>query len=161
MHGATVILTSSSDEKINRAQRLGAHHAINYKSTPDWDKSAKDLTANTGVDHVVEVGGQGTIAKSLSAVRPSGHVHVIGVLSGTGPDAGPGIDVRSILTKSVHINGIYVGSRAMFQRMNAAISANNLKPVIDRIFPLSEARAAFEHMQNGSHFGKIVLSLNS
>ena len=164
MHGATVILTSSSDEKLDRGRRLGAHHAINYKSTPDWDKSARDFTAqaltgSTGLDHVVEVGGQGTIARSLSAVRPAGHVHVIGVLSGTGPEAVPGIDVRSILTKSVHINGIYVGSRAMFQRMNAAISANHLKPVIDRVFPLSDARAAFEHMQNGGHFGKIVLSL--
>jgi NADPH:quinone reductase-like Zn-dependent oxidoreductase len=170
MHGATVILTSSADEKLDRARRLGAngvpgelarwgaHHAVNYKSTPDWDKAAKDLTANAGVDHVVEVGGQGTITKSLSAVRPAGHVHVIGVLSGT--DAGTGIDVRSILTRSVHINGIYVGSRAMFHRMNAAISANNLQPIVDRVFPLSEARAAFEHMQNGCHFGKIVLSLN-
>jgi NADPH:quinone reductase-like Zn-dependent oxidoreductase len=166
MHGATVILTSSSDEKINRAQRLGASHTINYKSTPDWDKAAQELaskalTSNTGIDHVVEVGGQGTIAKSLSAVRPSGHVHVIGVLSGTAPgNEAPGIDVRSVLTKSVHINGIYVGSRAMFERMNAAISANKLKPVIDRVFPLSHARDAFEHMQSGSHFGKIVLSLN-
>src|SRR5215469_1216939 len=159
MHGATVILTSSSDEKLDRGRRLGATHTINYKSTPDWDKSAKDLTNNIGVDHVVEVGGQGTITRSLSAVRPSGHVHVIGVLSGTGPDAGPSIEVRSILTKSVHINGIYVGSRAMFERMNAAITAHNLRPVIDRIFPFTEARAAFEHMQQSSHFGKIVLSL--
>jgi NADPH:quinone reductase-like Zn-dependent oxidoreductase len=159
MHGATVILTSSSDEKLDRGRRLGATHTINYKSTPDWDKAAKDLTKNIGVDHVVEVGGQGTIIKSLSAVRPSGHVHVIGVLSGTGQDAGPGIDVRSILTKSIHINGIYVGSRAMFARMNAAIAANNVKPIIDRIFPFADSRAAFEHMQHGSHFGKIVLSL--
>ncbi len=159
MHGATVILTSSSDEKLDRGRRLGATHVVNYKSTPDWDKAAKEVTHNIGVDHVVEVGGQGTITKSLSAVRPAGHVHVIGVLSGTGPDAGPGIDVRSVLSKSVHINGIYVGSRAMFERMNAAIAANNLKPVIDRIFPFAEFRAAFEHMQNGSHFGKIVLSL--
>jgi NADPH:quinone reductase-like Zn-dependent oxidoreductase len=164
MHGATAILTSSSDEKLERGRRLGATHVINYKSTLDWDKAAKDLTGNLGVDHVVEVGGQGTIAKSLSAVRPAGHVHVIGVLSGT--DAGPGIretpgiDVRSVLTRSVHINGIYVGSHAMFQRLNAAITANNLKPVVDRVFPLAEARAALEHMQNGSHFGKIVLSLN-
>jgi NADPH:quinone reductase-like Zn-dependent oxidoreductase len=157
MHGATAILTSSSDEKLDRGRRLGATHTINYKSTPEWDKPAKELTQNNGVDHVVEVGGQGTITKSLNAVRPAGHVHVIGVLSGTG--AGPGIDVRSILTKSVHINGIYVGSRTMFERMNAAIAANNLKPVIDRIFPFTQARAAFEHMQNGSHFGKIVLSL--
>ncbi len=160
MHGATVILTSSSDDKLDRARQLGVTHTINYKSTPDWDKTAKELTADTGVDHVVEVGGQGTIAKSLSAVRPAGHVHVIGVLSGTGPEAAPGVDVRSILTRSVHINGIYVGSRAMFERMNAAISANRLKPVLDRVFPFTQARAAFEHMQHGSHFGKIVLSLN-
>jgi len=159
MHGATAILTSSSDEKLDRGRRLGAGHIVNYKSTPDWDKIAKDLTRNIGVDHVVEVGGQGTIARSLSAVRPSGHVHVIGVLSGTGLDAGPSIDVRSILTKSVHINGIYVGSRAMCERMNAAIAANKLKPVIDRVFPFADFRSAFEHMQNGSHFGKIVLSL--
>lgn len=165
MSGATIILTSSSDDKLERGRRLGATHTINYKSTPDWDKSAKDLTNNIGVDHVVEVGGQGTIIKSLSAIRPAGHVHVIGVLSGTGTNAGPGreapggIDVRSVLTKSVHINGIYVGSRAMFERMNAAISANNLKPIIDRVFPITDFRAAFEHMQKGSHFGKIVLSL--
>jgi NADPH:quinone reductase-like Zn-dependent oxidoreductase len=159
MHGATVILISSSDEKLERGRRLGADQTINYNSTPDWDNAVKDLTHNIGVDHVVEVGGRGTITKSLSCVRPAGHVHVIGVLSGTGPDASSGIDVRSILTKSVHINGIYVGSRAMFERMNAALAANKLKPVIDSVFPLANARAAFERMQNGSHFGKIILSL--
>lgn len=160
MHGATVILTSSSDEKLERGRKLGADHTINYKSNPDWDKAAKDLTGGRGVDHVVEVGGQGTIARSLNAVRPSGHVDVIGVLSGTGPDSGSGVDVRSILTKSVHVNGIYVGSRAMFERMNAAIAANQLHPVVDRVFPFEKARAAFEHMQGGSHLGKIVLSLD-
>lgn len=159
MSGATIILTSSSDEKLDRGRRLGAAHSINYKSTPDWDKSAKELTNGIGVDHVVEVGGQGTITKSLNAVRPAGHVHVIGVLSGTGAEGGPGLDVRSVLAKSVHINGIYVGSRAMFERMNAAIAANNLRPIIDRVFPLTEFRSAFEHMQDGNHFGKIVLSL--
>jgi NADPH:quinone reductase-like Zn-dependent oxidoreductase len=159
MHGATVILTSSSDEKLDHGRKLGADCTVNYQTTPDWDKAARDFTHGIGVDHVVEVGGQGTIAQSLNAVRPAGHIHVIGVLSGTGANAGPGIDVRSILTKSVHLNGIYVGSRAMFERMNAALAANQLRPVIDRIFPLSEARAAFEHMQNSSHLGKIVLAL--
>lgn len=161
MHGATVIVTSSSDEKLEHARRLGAHHAINYKINPDWDRAAKDLTGGFGVDHVVEVGGQGTIARSLNAVRPAGHIHIIGVLSGTGPEAGAGLDVRPVLSKSVHLNGIYVGSRAMFQRMNAAIEANKLRPVIDRVFPLAEARSAFEHMRSGSHLGKIVLSLQS
>jgi NADPH:quinone reductase-like Zn-dependent oxidoreductase len=160
LHGATVILTSSSDEKLARARQLGAIYTINYRSTPDWDKAAKELTSAVGVDHVIEVGGQGTITRSISAVRPAGHVHVIGVLSDTVADAGTGIDVRPILSKSIHINGIYVGSRAMFARMNAAISANQLRPVIDRVFPLAEARAAFEHMRTGSHFGKIVLSLD-
>jgi NADPH:quinone reductase-like Zn-dependent oxidoreductase len=159
MHGATVILTSSSDEKLDHGRKLGADYTVNYQTTPDWDKAAKDFTHGIGVDHVVEVGGQGTIAQSLNAVRPAGHIHVIGVLSGTGANAGPGIDVRSILTKSVHLDGIYVGSRAMFERMNAALAANQLRPVIDRIFPLSEARAAFERMQNSSHLGKIVLAL--
>jgi len=165
MHGATVVLTSSSDEKLDRGRKFGADLTINYKTNPDWDKAAKDLTNGIGVDHVIEVGGQGTIAKSLSAVRPAGHIHVIGVLSGTGDEAGPGIreasgiDVRSILTKSVHVNGIYVGSRAMFERMNAAITANQLHPVIDCTFPFADAVAAFEHMQHGSHLGKIVLAL--
>lgn len=159
MHGATVVLTSSSDEKLERGLRLGADHTINYRTTPDWDKAAKELTGGAGVDHVVEVGGQGTIARSLSAVRPAGQVHVIGVLSGTGSDAGPGMDVRSVLSKSVHVNGIYVGSRAMFGRMNAAIAANRLKPVVDRVFPLAQAREAFEHMRSGEHFGKVVLGL--
>jgi NADPH:quinone reductase-like Zn-dependent oxidoreductase len=159
MHGATVILTSSSDEKLDRGRKLGASHTINYKTTPDWDKASKDVTNGFGIDHVIEVGGQGTIAKSLNAVRPAGQVHIIGVLSGTAPDAGPGIDVRSILTKSMHVNGIYVGSRAMFQRMNAAFATNQLHPVIDRIFPLTDARSAFEHMEHGAHLGKIVLAL--
>jgi NADPH:quinone reductase-like Zn-dependent oxidoreductase len=160
LHGATVILTSSSDEKLEHARHLGADHLINYKSQPDWDKAAKDLTGGIGVDHAIEVGGQGTIVKSLNAVRTAGHVHVIGVLSGTAGEAGPGVDVRTILSKSIYVNGVYVGSRGMFGRMNAALSANELRPVIDRVFPFTQVRAALEHMQNGSHFGKIVLSLD-
>lgn len=165
LHSATVILTSSSDEKLARARDLGITHTLNYRSTPDWDKAARDLTAkaltsNIGVDHVIEVGGPGTITRSINAARVAGHVHVIGVLSGAAPDPASQVDVRPILSKSLHIHGIYVGSRAMFARMNAAISAAQLRPVIDRVFPLAEARAAFEHMQHGSHFGKIVLSLD-
>jgi NADPH:quinone reductase-like Zn-dependent oxidoreductase len=155
LQGARVILTSSSDDKLERGRALGADETINYRTTPDWDTVAYDLTHKRGVDHVVEVGGAGTLPRSLKAVRPGGHVHLIGVLS----DPGAGVDVRPVLGKSIYLNGVYVGSRAMFQRMNAAFELAKTKPVVDRIFPFSEARAAFHHLQSGSHFGKIVLDL--
>jgi NADPH:quinone reductase-like Zn-dependent oxidoreductase len=154
-HGARVIVTSSSDEKLARARSLGADETINYRSTPDWDEEVLKLTSGLGVDHVVEVGGPGTLPRSLKSVRTGGHVYIIGVLGGPGD----GIDVRTVLTKSLYVCGVYVGSEAMFHRLNAAITANHITPVIDRTFPLSEARAAFHHMQSGNHFGKIVLDL--
>lgn len=157
MHGAEVILTSSSDEKLARGKELGADRTINYKATPDWDAEVLKLTGKLGVDHVVEVGGSGTMERSLNAVRVGGHVHLIGVLS----EPGKGVNVLPILRKSIHLNGVFVGSRAMFMKMNAAIEVNRLKPVIDHQFPLTQARAAFEHLQSGSHFGKVVLSLAS
>jgi NADPH:quinone reductase-like Zn-dependent oxidoreductase len=155
MHGARVIVTSSSDAKLARARALGADETINYRTTPNWDDVVLKLTANRGVDHVVEVGGSGTLPRSLRSARPSGHVYIIGVLSGPGD----GIDVRTVLTKSLNVCGTYVGSEAMFHRMNAAFAANKIQPVIDQVFPLASYREAFTHMQNGSHFGKIVLSL--
>ena len=155
-HGAKVILTSSSDEKLARGRALGADETINYKTTPDWDGEVLRLTGRRGVDHVVEVGGSGTLEKSLNSVRVGGYVHLIGVLS----EPGKGVDVLSVLRKSIHFNGIYVGSREMFTRLNAALEVNRIVPVVDRIFPLSQARAAFEYMQSGSHFGKIVLNFD-
>src|SRR5579875_3200647 len=154
-HGARVILTSSSDEKLARGKQLGADELINYKTTPEWDEEVMKLTGRRGVDHVVEVGGSGTLPRSFHAVRVGGHVHLIGVLS----EPGKGVDVLVVLRKSIRFNGIYVGSREMFSRLNAALEVNRIQPVIDRTFPLREARAAFEHMQGGSHFGKIVLKL--
>jgi NADPH:quinone reductase-like Zn-dependent oxidoreductase len=161
LHGARVIITSSSDDKLLRARALGADDTINYRTTPDWDAEVFKLTGKRGVDHVVEVGGAGTLTRSLKSVRTAGHVHVIGVLSGQGEGPQSGLDPRLVLSKSVHVHGIYVGSAAMFQRMNAAFTLHQLQPVIDRTFPLADFRAAFEHMQSGSHFGKIVLSLKS
>ena len=154
-HGATVILTSSSDEKLARGKALGADFLINYRTTPDWEAQVLNVTAGLGVDHVVEVGGAGTLPRSFKAVRPEGHIYLIGVLS----DPGKGVDVRPVLSKSIHFDGIYVGSRAMFSRLLSAIEATDLQPVVDKVFPLAEARAAFAYMQNGSHFGKIVLTL--
>lgn len=154
-HGARVILTSSSDEKLARGRVLGADETINYRHTPAWDAEVLKLTGKRGVDHVLEVGGSGTLERSLNAVRVGGHVHLIGVLS----EPGKGVDVLSVLRKSIHLNGVYVGSRAMFADMNAAIEINRILPVIDRSFPLSEAHAAFEYLQSGAHFGKIVLQM--
>ena len=154
-HGARVILTSSSDEKLARGRELGADETINYRNTPDWDTEVLRLTNNRGVDHVVEVGGCGTVHRSLKAVRPSGHVYIIGAL--TGP--GEGIDPRAILTRSVYVCGVYVGSQAMFIRMNAFFAQHKITPIIDRSFPLTAAKEAFHYLQSGSHFGKITLDL--
>jgi NADPH:quinone reductase-like Zn-dependent oxidoreductase len=156
-HGARVILTSSSDDKLARARNLGADELINYRTTPDWDTEVFRLTNKRGVDHVVEVGGAGTLPRSLKAVTPGGHVFLIGVLS----DPGAGVDVRPVLAKSIHLDGVYVGSRAMFTRMNAAFATNHIHPIIDRTFSLSKAQAAFTHLQSGSHFGKVVLDLRN
>lgn len=154
-HGARVILTSSSDAKLERARQLGADETINYQTNPGWEAEVIKLTGKRGVDHVVEVGGAGTLPRSFKAVRPGGQVSLIGVLTG----AREGVDVMPILNKSIQLQGVYVGSRAMYTRMNAAFTANQIKPVLDRVFPLAEVREAFAHLQSGSHFGKIVLSL--
>ena len=154
-HGARVILTSSSDAKLQRGRDLGADDTINYNTTPDWEDEVLRLTGELGVDHVVEVGGAGTLPRSLKAVRPGGHVYLIGVLS----EPGKGVDVMPILSKSIHLDGVYVGSRAMFSRMNAAFEANKITPIIDRTFPLTQIREAIAYLQSGSHFGKVVISL--
>ena len=154
-HGAVAIVTSSSDAKLERARALGADYTINYRTSPEWDTEVLHLTGKRGVDHVVEVGGSGTLARSMNAVRNGGHIHLIGVLS----EPGKGVDVLPVLIKSIYLNGVYVGSRSMFTALNAALAANRIEPVIDKVFPLADARAAFEHLQSGSHFGKVVLSL--
>jgi NADPH:quinone reductase-like Zn-dependent oxidoreductase len=151
--GARVLITSSSDEKLQRAKALGADGLINYKTTPDWDKKARELTDGVGADHVVEVGGSGTLNRSLRAVRTGGRISLIGVLAGAG---GP-IDTILILMRAVRLRGIYVGSRALFEAMNRAIGLHRLKPVIDRVFPFEEARQALHFLESGAHFGKVVI----
>jgi NADPH:quinone reductase-like Zn-dependent oxidoreductase len=154
MHGARVIVTSSSDQKLAKAKELGADEGINYTKYPDWDKEVARLTNKTGVDHVVEVGGAGTLARSLNSVRIAGHIAVIGVLAGAGE-----FDSRNILMKAVRMQGILVGSRRMFEEMRAAIVESRIKPVIDRTFTFSEAPEALRYMESASHFGKIVIRL--
>lgn len=155
MMGARVIITSKSDEKLERARAMGADETINYHDTPEWEKAVLDLTNGEGVDQVVEVGGAGTLQKSIDAVGFGGHIGLIGVL--TQGEVNP----LPVLGKSIRLTGIYVGSREMFSNMNAAISANGLKPVIDRTYAFGDARAAFNAMGEDGHFGKIVITTDT
>jgi NADPH:quinone reductase-like Zn-dependent oxidoreductase len=154
MHGARVIITSSSDEKLARAKKMGAWQTINYRDTPDWEKAVMEMTDGQGVDRVVEVGGAGTLQKSIDAVKFGGTVSLIGVLT-----LGE-INPVHVMRKSVRLQGIYVGNRVMFERMNAAISVHQLRPVIDRTFDFEDARAAYHHMEAAGHFGKIVIRVS-
>jgi NADPH:quinone reductase-like Zn-dependent oxidoreductase len=151
--GARVIITSSSDAKLERARQLGASDTINYKTTPNWDKKAREVTDGAGVDHVVEVGGAGTLAKSLNATRIGGHVAVIGVLSGTSTS----LDVIPILMQKLRVSGVMVGSRETFETMNRAITLHKLRPVVDKVFGIAEMKDALRYMESGSHFGKICI----
>jgi NADPH:quinone reductase-like Zn-dependent oxidoreductase len=152
--GCTVVLTSSSDEKLARGRHLGAAHTINYRSTPDWDKEVWRITNKRGVDHVVEVGGPGTLGKSLACVAPGGHIALIGVLTGFGP---PKDSLFPLLARNTTMSGLYVGSRADFEAMNRFVTEKQLRPVIDRVFGFDEAPAAYAHLEAGAHFGKVVV----
>ena len=152
--GARVIATSSSDAKLARLREMGATGVINYRTTPEWGKRAFELTAH-GVDHVVEVGGAGTLANSFEAVRPGGRISLIGLLTGFGGEFNPLV----VLFKSVCFQGIRVGSREMFEAMNRAIAAAQLRPVIDRTFPFAEAPQAYRHLESGAHFGKVCIRI--
>jgi NADPH:quinone reductase-like Zn-dependent oxidoreductase len=154
MAGARVIATSSSDAKLERLRTMGADAVVNYRTSPDWDKAARDFTVGAGVDHVVEVGGAGTLPVSLKAVRRGGHIALIGVLSGAGE-----CDPRFIFLKQVRLQGIYVGSRQMFETMNQAIRTAGLHPVVDRVFPFDEIGAAMRYLESGAHFGKVCISV--
>jgi len=154
LFGARVIATSSSDEKLERVRQLGADEVINYGTTPDWDKAVLELTGGSGVDHVVEVGGTGTLPRSVKAVRTGGHIALIGALDMSGE-----FNPVPVFMKSIRVQGIFIGSRRMFEEMNAKISTAELRPVIDRTFEFDEAPAALSYMRNGSHLGKIVVRI--
>lgn len=155
--GGSAIITSSSDEKLERAQKLGASHGINYKTTPDWEKEVWELTGKRGVDHVLEVGGPNTLEKSLASVASGGHIAQIGVL--TGFDA-PDASLFPLVAKNATLSGIYVGDVESFAQFVRFLEATRVRPVIDRVFSFSEARAAYDYMKSGAHFGKVVISLN-
>ncbi len=153
--GARIVITSSSDEKLARAKALGADILINYQRTPDWDAEVLKATGGRGADCVVEVGGAGTLARSLKSVAYAGKIALIGFVAGPQGDTNP----QPLMRKGASLHGIFVGSRANFEAMNAAIDVNGIKPVIDRVFPFAEAPAAYSHLKSGSHFGKVVIRI--
>ncbi|MEE8230547.1 MAG: NAD(P)-dependent alcohol dehydrogenase [Qipengyuania citrea] len=153
--GATVIATSSSNEKLERVRELGADHLINYKEVEAWGPKALEITGGRGVDCVVEIGGAGTLVQSMLATRVGGHVALIGVLAGF---AGP-VQTALLFSKNLKVQGLTVGSRAMQQDMIAAIEANGIKPIISDTFALADLADAFRHQESGSHFGKIAVEI--
>ncbi|HEX4020478.1 MAG TPA: NAD(P)-dependent alcohol dehydrogenase [Acidobacteriaceae bacterium] len=153
--GARVLGTSSSDDKLRRAYSMGLDAALNYHRHPDWAKWVLEQTNGVGADVVVEVGGAETLSQSFAAVRSSGTIALIGVLSGTEQP----LYIPLLLHKQIRLQGIYVGSRAMFLSMNQALSLHRLQPTMCKTFPFSAARDAFEYMANGSHFGKVLIAL--
>ena len=151
-----MIATSSSDEKLKRPE-VGVTDGINYNTSPKWDANVRDLTGGRGVDYVVEVGGTGTLTQSMKCVRAGGQISLIGVLSaGTGQ-----INPMPILMRNIRVQGIFVGSREMFEDMNLAISFAKLRPVVDKVFDFKDAVAAYQYMETGKHFGKVVVRANS
>jgi NADPH:quinone reductase-like Zn-dependent oxidoreductase len=153
--GATVFATSSSNEKLERLQALGADHLINYMETEAWGAAVMGLTGGQGVDHVVEIGGAGTLDQSMIAARIGGHISLIGILAGY---AGP-VSTVMLMARQLRVEGITVGTRKQQLDMIRAIETTGIKPVLDRSFPLAGLGDAFRHQESGTHFGKIVVEI--
>ncbi|KIP06634.1 hypothetical protein PHLGIDRAFT_72382, partial [Phlebiopsis gigantea 11061_1 CR5-6] len=156
--GANVIATSSSDDKLEIAKKLGATHVINYKKTPDWEKEVLKITGGRGVDHIIEVGGPGTLNKSLESVRIGGSVHVIGFVAGRDADASQ-LPLQ-VLFKAATLRGILIGSRTQFEDMNRLIDARQIKPVVDSVFAFEQAQDAYAHLASQKHVGKVVIKVS-
>ncbi|KAJ3929089.1 MAG: hypothetical protein NXY57DRAFT_963941 [Lentinula lateritia] len=155
--GAKVIVTSSSDEKLQIATNLGAHHVVNYKTTPNWHEEILKLTGGRGADHILEVGGPDSLEKSLKAVRMAGWVHAIGVIGGGTPTE----VMMPTIQKACFIRGIQIGSIAQFKDMNRLLSLHPevTRPVIDKVFPFEEALRAYEYLESQAHVGKVVIKV--
>jgi NADPH:quinone reductase-like Zn-dependent oxidoreductase len=153
MLDAIVIVISSSDDKLTRARRMGADETINYRKVPHWGKRAREIAGGDGIDHVVEVGGQGTLPQSLRAVRAGGTISLIGVLAGGNMD----VPLGPVVTRHVRLQGITVGNRDDFNKMTAAMTLHKVKPVIDRVFAFEELLLALDYLSSGKHFGKICI----
>ncbi len=152
--GARVLLTSSNDEKLARGKALGADAVVNYRTTPDWDAAARAFTGGRGVDHLLEVGGATTLPTSLRAVREGGHLALVGLLCGSRADA----EVATRNDRGVRVDSVFVGSVRHFEALNELLERASIRPVVDRVFPFEQARAAYEHLRSGAHFGKVVVA---
>lgn len=155
LYGATVIVTSSSDEKLNRAKEIGADFGINYKQTPEWDKAVLALTEGRGADHIVDLGGSATLNRSISALRVGGHISMVGGLSGFRVE---GFDIIPAIVRKARLQAINVGSRDMFEAMNFAIEHSGLHPIVDSVYPFERSVDALQYLTKGSYFGKVVIS---
>ena len=151
--GYRTLITSSSDEKLQRAKALGADELVNYREVPEWGNAVRDATAGRGADLIIEVGGGGTIEQSMRAIKVGGHIAIVGVVAGMGGNFNP----AALIGNSARLQGLSVGSREMFEAMCRAIELHRIQPVVDKAFPWTEVAAAFTAMQAGQHFGKIVL----
>ena len=151
--GFRTLVTSSSDEKLARVESMGADHLVNYRTEPDWSKAVRAATGGVGADLIIEVGGGGTIEQSVKAIRIGGHVAIVGVVAGLGG----AFNTAALIGNSARLQGLSVGSRDMFEAMCRFMDLRRIQPVVDKVFPWTEAAAAFTAMQAGAHFGKIVL----
>ena len=149
--GARVVVTSSSNEKLERARALGADHCVNYRQDKDWGRTVRDWTGGRGVDHVIELGGPGTLPQSIEAVRVGGHISLIGVLTGVGGE----VPTAKLMVKQARLQGLIVGSRREQQDFIRALNMMGIRPVIDRSFALPELADAFRYQESSGHFGKI------
>ena len=154
--GARVILLSSADEKLEKARRMGADELINYTETPNWETAVLEKTSGIGADLILELGGGGTLARSLESAKINGRISLVGVLTGFDGQVNP----LPILRKSLTVKGIYVGSGDMQQQFHAALEQNTIHPVIDRTFNFDQVKEAYQYLQSGRHFGKIVIRLD-
>jgi NADPH:quinone reductase-like Zn-dependent oxidoreductase len=154
MAGARVIMTSSRDDKLARARQLGADETINYRTFPEWDRVAKDLTGGEGCDHVIELGGADTLERSIRAARTGGQVSLIGVLGGAKAE----VSLPLVVMRNLRMQGITVGSRDGFEAMCRAIARHHMRPVVDRVFSFDDVPAAFAHLEAGRHFGKVCIA---
>jgi NADPH:quinone reductase-like Zn-dependent oxidoreductase len=153
--GARVIVTSSSDERLQRALVLGADHGINYRETPNWGEAARKLTDGQGVDAVIEIGGEGTLPQSITALRRGGHINVIGYLAGIGL----GLSVFNLIERNANLHGLSVGNREQFEEMMEFVGAHGIKPVIGRTYSFDEAGQAIQDITRGGNFGKLVVTI--
>ena len=157
LKGARVAITSSSDEKLALARKLGADFTINYRTTPDWPKALMEATGGAGADIIVETGGVSTLGQSIAAAAVNGRIVLIGALAG--PAVAVPSNFSSIIGKNLVLKGIAEGSRAMLVALLDAVAAGAIDPVIDRVFPFESARVAYAYLKSGQHFGKVMIKL--